>query len=340
MFKPDSPMHIQGRRKTDGPFSLHPQPTAPILYERVLEEWLCSMKMHVKESTCARYAHLVRTHIQPALGQYPLSRLTSQTVEAFILQQLDSGRLDGKGGLSPKTVSDMLVLIKTTLDYARFKGYKGVCNIGKLTIRKKEKEMRVLTPQEQMLLVQHLTRDMDACKFGTLLALYTGIRIGELCALKWEDVCLSQGILKIKKTMQRVQNTAEQGTSRTKIIVTEPKSRCSKRDIPLPAFLLAYARQFAACPQAYVLTGTAARYMEPRTLQNRFKSCIAQSGLKKANFHALRHTFATRCVEVGFDIKSLSEILGHASVNITLNRYIHSSFALKRSQMDKLKLQK
>lgn len=129
-----------------------------------------------------------------------------------------------------------------------------------------------------------------------------------------------------------------EGNHKTKIVITEPKSKCSVRDIPLPPFLVDMARQFSAPPQAFVLTGDINRFVEPRTMQNRFKTYVETSGIGNANFHALRHTFATRCVEVGFEIKSLSEILGHANVNITLNRYVHSSFELKCSNMNKLTL--
>lgn len=136
--------------------------------------------------------------------------------------------------------------------------------------------------------------------------------------------------------MQRIQNTNIDAEAKTKVIITEPKSQCSIREIPLPQFIINIARQFQNNPQAYILSGEETKYVEPRTMQNRFKSLIVQSGIDDANFHALRHTFATRCIEVGFELKSLSEILGHANVNITLNRYVHSSFDLKCSNMNKL----
>ena len=135
--------------------------------------------------------------------------------------------------------------------------------------------------------------------------------------------------------MQRIQNTGNGGTSKTKIVISEPKSQCSIRDIPLPSFIVDIAKPFITSPKTYILTGSE-QYIEPRTMQNRFKRYIKESQINDANFHALRHTFATRCVEVGFEIKSLSEVLGHANVNITLNRYVHSSFELKRSNMSKL----
>ena len=138
--------------------------------------------------------------------------------------------------------------------------------------------------------------------------------------------------------MQRIQAIDGAALTKTKIIITEPKSKCSVRNIPLPSFLVEIANGFMADPQAFILSGEVNHYIEPRTMQNHFKSYVAESGIQNVNFHALRHTFATRCVELGFEIKSLSEILGHANVNITLNRYVHSSFELKHSNMNKLTL--
>lgn len=308
-----------------------------IIYSELLDSWLHSSQLNTKESTHARYTHLINTHIKPQLGKYMLSCITTEIIETFIESQLTEGRLDNAGGLSTKTVTDILTIVKSTMEYARYKDLPVICNLGKLTIKKKEKEMRVLTQSEQDALIAVLIDDMDLYKFGVFLSLYTGIRVGELCALQWEDFNHALTTLKVRKTMQRIQDTENGAFSKTKIVITEPKSQCSVREIPLPTFVIDIARKFVSNPKAYILTGND-RYVEPRTMQNRFKSYVKDSGIADANFHALRHTFATRCVEVGFEIKSLSEVLGHANVNITLNRYVHSSFELKCSNMNKLSL--
>ena len=150
---------------------------------------------------------------------------------------------------------------------------------------------------------------------------------------------LIDGVLNVRKTMQRIQNTGTGETTKTKVVITEPKSLCSIRTIPLPTFISDFAQLYAVSPRAFILSGDSERYVEPRTMQNRFKRYVKESGIANANFHALRHTFATRCVEVGFELKSLSEILGHANVNITLNRYVHSSLELKHINMNKLTFQ-
>lgn len=313
-----------------------PDSTKSVLYSEVLMAWLQSTRINVKESTYMRYKHLIDKHITVALGSYPLSKISTQLVERFVEEQLKNGRIDGFGGLSPKTVTDIITIVKSSMDYASYHGFAVTCNLSKLSVKKKDKEMRVLTPQEQKQLTAVLLCDTDLTKVGVLISLYTGIRIGELCALRWENLSVEDRTLRVRETMQRIQCPEVTETSRTKIVITEPKSQCSIRDIPLPDFLIDIIRQYKNNPKAFVLTGDRNTFIEPRTMQNRFQRFVEASGIDSANYHALRHTFATRCVEVGFEIKSLSEILGHANVNITLNRYVHSSFDLKYANMNKL----
>ena len=135
--------------------------------------------------------------------------------------------------------------------------------------------------------------------------------------------------------MQRVQDKSGKN-GRTKIVVTTPKSPCSIRTIPIPEELMQILISFQTSRTGYFLTGSCQKYMEPRTMQNRFKAALKNCSVSNANYHALRHTFATRCVELGFDVKSLSEILGHANVNITMNRYVHPSMELKKANMQRL----
>lgn len=196
--------------------------------------------------------------------------------------------------------------------------------------------MRVLSREEQARLVAYLLTDMDACKFGVLLTLFTGMRIGELCALQWRSISLTEQTIRIDATLQRLRNTGEAGASRTRLVTGTPKSDTSARTIPLTDYAAQLCRRMDPhSPEAYVLTGTE-HCMEPRALQYRMAKCTRECGLEGVHFHTLRHTFATRAVEVGFEIKSLSEVLGHANTAITLDRYVHSSLALKRDNMKKL----
>ena len=160
-----------------------------------------------------------------------------------------------------------------------------------------------------------------------------GLRIGEVCALQWKDIDLEKRILTVSKTIQRVQ--CRTGAKHTKLIITEPKSESSKRTIPIPDCLLPLLKQFRDNDEVSVVSGKK-KPVEPRTMQYRFAKILHNADLPSFNYHSLRHLFATRCVELGFDVKTLSEILGHSSVEVTLNRYIHSDLERKRTCMSLL----
>ena len=304
-----------------------------VKYKDILNEWLIMSQIRTKESTFSHYTHLSKLHILPFLGEIPIEHLTTKIVEDHILMLLSSGRIDGTGGLSPKTVSDILAIIKGSIAYAKNSGKQVTCYLEQITIRKSQVDMRVLNREEEERLRSTLLFDTDFSKLGVLLCLYTGIRIGEVCALKWGNFNFEAGTLSIYETLQRIQNVDDGSKHKTKIVVTTPKSQNSVRIIPLPDSLINILGRFKSSPRAYILTGCDDRFMEPRVLQYKFKKYAIESGVRNINYHALRHTFATRCIELGFDVKTLSEILGHANVNVTLNRYVHSSMELKRTSM-------
>lgn len=168
-----------------------------------------------------------------------------------------------------------------------------------------------------------------------MIALYGGLRIGEVCALQWGDFNYTAGTVRISKTLIRIKDLTRDSLKKTKVIIDKPKTEHSNRIIPLPSFLMEFMRQEAKGENCYVLTGTA-EYVEPRLCLKQYKQVLEQAGLPSFTFHALRHTFATRCVENGFEIKALSEILGHSNVSTTLQRYVHPSIECKREQMERL----
>jgi len=303
-----------------------------------LDKWLKDKTTKLKESSYAKYFNLVKNHIKPSLGHMVLSNINNSTVSAFVAERFIKGRVNTRGGLSGKTIKDIVTLIKSVLRYAKNEGFLPEEKVINLTYPKqKAKEMRVLTKEEQIMFEKYLRTDIDESKLGVLLCLYTGLRVGEVCALTWSDIALDNHTLTVSRTVQRVQNMGEAASAKTNVLITTPKSVYSNRIIPVPECLISILESFKpALSNAYVLTGKMECYIEPRTYQNRFKSYIAASGIRDANFHSTRHTFATRCVELGFEIKSLSEILGHSNVNLTLNRYVHPSFDMKRSNMNKL----
>ncbi|EOS70250.1 hypothetical protein C818_01943 [Lachnospiraceae bacterium MD308] len=303
-------------------------------FSAVAGSWLEQKRPQFKESTYIKYVNLLKYYILPNLGEVPLSKLTADIIEDFCKLMLQKGGRK-KEGLSSKTVSDILSLMRSILCYASNNGYSVSFDIKSIVIKQEQKEMQILTKTEQRVLCQYIIEHPTPKNLGILICMFTGIRVGEVCALQCEDISISEKTIHVHQTMQRIQTYSNTG-GRTKIIVTVPKSRCSVRTIPLPDELVQLI-QISYFPfSGYFLTGSQTKWIEPRTMQNHFKSISKKCSIREINFHALRHTFATRCVEYGFDVKSLSEILGHASVNITMNRYVHPTMELKRNNMERL----
>lgn len=304
------------------------------------EEWFCHIKPLTKESTYRKYQNLWNSYIRPELGERHFSEITQDVLEAYCVNLLTSGG-DKGSGLSAKTVSDTLSLIRSIFHFCAGRKIPVPCDTRAVTVKQSTRKMRVLTLNEQQVICDYIQGDQSIQNIGILICLFTGIRVGEVCALKWEDISLPEKTIHIHQTMQRIQteDADEEGGSRTKIIVTTPKSQCSIRTIPLPDELVQVIHSLIMDRPAvsgYFLTGSDTKWIEPRTMQNHFKRLLKRCEIEDANYHALRHTFATRCVELGFDVKSLSEILGHASVNITMNRYVHPSMRLKEENMQRL----
>lgn len=293
-------------------------------------EWLVLRRSRVKLSTYVKYETILRKHICAVLGEYLPERLNTVEIERFSHGMLEEG-------LSEKTVRDVLMVLHGVLDYIRSQN-GALPTIDIVYPKEPRREMRVLSLEEQKILIRGLTEDGTAVSFGMLLALYTGLRLGELCALRWSDISLDERCITVSRTMQRLQMPGDAGEGeRTRVVIGEPKSETSCRRIPLTRQARALCQAHAADdPQAYICTGEAERYLEPRCVQYHLERITRACGLQDVHFHSLRHTFATRCVEVGFEIKSLSEILGHANTRVTLDRYVHASFELKRANMDKL----
>lgn len=313
----DQPQPVHGKRKKLSDYC---------------DEWLYLKRSSVKPATFVKYATILEKHIRPDLGDYFSEAVSTVLVEQF------SYRLLHEKNLSPKTVRDILSVLNSILNYtARENPLAKPVTV--IYPRPEHREMRVLTVEEQRRFTEYLFQNMDTCKFGVLLALLTGLRIGEICALKWEDVSLENKVIYVRHTMQRLKNPDLLSDKKTKIVTGVPKSGRSVRNIPMNEDIRKLCSRWKEeDPEAYILTGKREQFLEPRTVQYRLKRYTRDCDLKDVHFHTLRHSFATRCVEAGFEIRSLSEILGHSSTTITLECYVHSSMRLKRQNMEKLKL--
>lgn len=305
-----------------------------VTLRQAAREWLFQQRDSVKESTYAHYTDLVEQQILPYLGDCRMTELSGDLAERFFRFQLTQGRKDGMGGLAPKTVADLRSVLAQILDYAQSRSYLTV-PIKLPTVPVRPPQISVLSRSEQKKLERLLFEEGSPSCLGILIALYAGLRIGEVCALQWGDFDMEEDTLHVCKTLIRIRDSAPNAPAKTKVLLQEPKTQCSVRTIPLPAFLSAYLKLHQKPANCYLLTGTE-RCLEPRSCLKQYKQILRRAGLNDYTFHTLRHTFATRCVENSFDIKSLSEIMGHSAVSITMQRYVHPSMDLKRQQMNRL----
>lgn len=303
-------------------------------FDTLALEWFENVKLHTKISTQNKYRNMLNIYILPQYGHQTFDSITFEFIESYCQFLLKKGGKKGQG-LSAKTVSDILSIIRNITKFAVKKGINVGYDPGIIQVKQEPKQMQVLNKAEQNRLCEYILENQEPCNIGILLCLFTGLRIGEICALRWEDVSLSNQTLYIHQTLQRIQNPLDDG-AKTQIIITTPKSACSIRTIPLPDEIYNVLIQYKKSSGGYLLTNDEYKFIEPRTMQNKFKKILKLNNIANTNFHALRHTFATRCIELGFDVKSLSEILGHASVNITMNRYVHPTLEMKKENMQKL----
>ena len=296
--------------------------------------WLESIRGTVKESTYTRYHRTVHSYLAPALGRYPASRLDSPLV-GRLKEELLSGGGRRRAGLSEKTVSDILSVLKMILLHAAGQGYPVINAAMIRSPRKNRKDVRVVPPEVIGRLEEVLLQSDDAVSLGILLTLHTGIRSGELCGLRWGDINFCHRTLRISRTVERIADLEPGRAARTKLVVSEPKTESSRREIPLPQELCRFLKARRGSPGAYLLTDSE-KPSEPHTLYVRYRRLLRRHGFAGYTFHALRHSFATRGIASGFDVKSLSEILGHSDVTTTLRCYVHPSIEQKRRQMETL----
>jgi len=299
----------------------------------VLNSWLSSIKLHAKKSTVYKYSYLIEKHILPDLGDFPLSALDNNTIHAFAEKKLESGSLNGKKGLSKSYVKTMLFIVLSALSYSE---QEGVCKVVPSKVHKlkiEKNELRILTATEQQKLEKFLVSNLSATALGVLITLQTGLRIGEICALSWDSIDFIHNILRVSCTVTRIKSETKNGTVWE---LGSPKTAASAREIPfsneLKNLLLIVKKQSLS---RFVISDSQ-EFINPRTFEYRYHKLMKEIDLPDLNFHALRHSFATRCVEWGVNTKSLSEILGHANAAVTLNTYVHSSIHQKRVQLEKL----
>lgn len=291
-----------------------------ILLSEAAREWFEKVKDTRKQSTYVKYMVIYTAHLKGPLHNVYLHNLTNSFVaETFSYPMSDSIR------------KSIYCVLNQILKFSSQKYAVSMPNLRSTVTSERRRPVQILNREEQVQLFTSLCYKTDIFKMAILLCLYTGLRLGELCALKWSDIDFGNSLIRVSSTVQRL--AVDDSPTKTILLETAPKSDFSKREIPLTPSVLELLKQFKNSGE-YVFG--CSRPMEPRTLQNHFKKLTKEIGIPEKNFHMLRHTFATNCIEGGTDVKSLSEILGHSDVQITLNRYVHPSMDTKRRHLHAL----
>lgn len=295
-------------------------------FAAVAELWAAQKQQFVKQSTMSAYALTLANYLVPHFGSH--TDITESDVQQFVITQLDRG-------LRQKTIKDQLIVLKMV--------YRFGCKQNAFTLHEwdihfpteqNKHDISVFTVDQQRRLMRHLTENFTFLNLGVLICLHTGLRIGEICALRWEDIDSENGMLQVQHTLERIYILSD-GNKHTELQLSTPKTRNSQREIPLTKDLLRLLKPFRKVvnPQFYVLTNSP-KPTEPRTYRNYYRRLLISLNIPFVKFHGLRHSFATRCIESGCDSKTVSILLGHSNISTTLNLYVHPNFDQKKRCID------
>ena len=302
-------------------------------FEELSSQWLLSVSYGIKESTLYHYRYTLNRYILPVFGIYKVQALGEQQLESGILRVIspkDGSHLP----LGASLARECLTIFRRICKYAAHLHLMRPVEIFVKLPQMEQNHTKPLSQQEQIALQAFVLRHPTTRTVGLLLQMQLGLRIGEVCGLQWGDFDLEAGTLTIRRTVSRIYC----GVGRTKLVVQTPKTRSSGREIPIPHELvvLLHNLQKGMSPDTWFLSGNADKPVEPRCYRKSIKSYLRRAEVRRVHPHALRHTFATTCLQTGCDIKTLSEIMGHTDANITLKRYVHSDMKRKRCEMERI----
>lgn len=306
-----------------------------IYFKDILYNWLKENQIRLKKSTETKYYNMIETHIIPELGNIKINKISSQLLNVFLEDKLMNGRRDGKGGLSPSYVRTMAIILNASIKYAE---HEGLCLPLKNPIHKpsvEKKKLNILSINTQKKLEEYILNNINFENLGVFIVLHTGLRLGEICALSWNDIDFINRTIHVRHTISRVRCLSNNNI-KSKLIIDTAKTASSIREIPISSILFPILESMhKKSISEYVISSTNT-FVSPRTYEYQYHKLLAENGVSKLTFHALRHTFATRCIEAGVDVKTLSELLGHSNVSTTLNIYVHPSLDIKRRQLEKM----
>lgn len=294
---------------------------------QITEEWKEEKKKYVKKSTYAAYQLLIQNHIKPYFGD--LYEVNEEKVQQFVFDKLDAG-------LSEKTIRDIIIVLKMILKFGIKNGYLEYAQIdAKFPSKQEKKDLDVLSKADQKKFMEHLRNNFTFKNLGIFICLSTGMRIGEICGLRWCDVDTVEGVIKVRHTLQRIY-IIEGETRHTELLLDTPKTANSVRDIPMSSELLKMLKSLnKVVNENYYVISNDIKPIEPRTYRNYYKKLCKQLDIPELKFHGLRHSFATRCIESKADYKTVSVLLGHSNISTTLNLYVHPNKEQKKKQLIK-----
>lgn len=297
-------------------------------FKKVVELWQADKQQYVKKSTFAAYSLLITNHLLPAFAGN--ADIHEEDVQQFVFAKLDEG-------LSQKSVKDILIVLKMVL---RFGVKYNLIAHRQIDIRfpteRERQEVEVLSKANQRKIMEFVKSNFTFQNLGIYICLSAGLRIGEVCALTWDDIDAEQGVIYVTKTIQRIYLVGEM-EKHTEVIIDTPKSKNSIREIPMTRDLMRIIKPLKKVVNGsfYVLTNSAAP-TEPRTYRNYYKRLMKQLDIPALKFHGLRHSFATRCIESSCDYKTVSVLLGHSNISTTLNLYVHPNMEQKKRCVEQM----
>ena len=290
--------------------------------------WKKDKQQYVKQSTIAAYALILENHILPVFGDKV--QLTETDVQAFALKKIHDG-------LSQKTVKDVLIVLKMIQKFGANNGDLPFMEWSvKFPTEQTKQELEVLSINNQKRIMQYAIDNFTFRNLGIYICLSTGIRIGEVCALKWGDINIATETISINRTIERIY-VIDGEKRHTEVVIGTPKTKNSLREIPMSKELLKIVRPLKkVMNDEYFILTNEAKPTEPRTYRNYYKQLLKQLGIPDLKFHGLRHSFATRCIESQCDYKTVSVILGHANISTTLNLYVHPNMEQKKKCINQM----
>lgn len=297
-------------------------------FSEIVSLWKINKKLYVKKSTYAAYILLLENHVLPVFGQH--QHINEAEVQAFVLKKLDHG-------LSPKTIKDILIVLKMVLKFgAKNHGITYIPFDIQFPTHHQKAHIEVFSRTHQKKVMHYIQEHFTFRNLGIYICLCSGMRIGEICALTWDDIDVEHGVIHIRRTIQRIY-TIEDGLRKTELILDTPKTQNSLREIPMNRDLLKMLKPLKKImnPTFFVLTNDA-KPTEPRTYRSYYKNLMEALDIPKLKFHGLRHSFATRCIESKCDYKTVSVLLGHSNISTTLNLYVHPNFEQKKKAIDQM----